>query len=90
LKFGLIPEFVGRLPALAVATVVARRPKRRRYSFNADSLSCALRPLTSGRPVTNLIVTKIIEHAKAGELDPDLLCSQGLLDVATRPASGAA
>jgi hypothetical protein len=40
--------------------------------------------------VTNLIVTKIIEHAKAGELDPDLLCSQGLLDVATRPASGAA
>jgi hypothetical protein len=41
-------------------------------------------------PVTDLIVTKIIEHAKAGELDPDLLCSQVLLDVATRPASGAA
>jgi hypothetical protein len=40
--------------------------------------------------VTNLIVTKFIEHAKAGELDPDLLCSQVLLDVATRPASGAA
>jgi hypothetical protein len=32
-------------------------------------------------PVIDLIVTKIVEHAKAGELDPDLLCSQVLLDV---------
>jgi hypothetical protein len=39
-------------------------------------------------PVIDLIVMKIVEHAKAGELDPDLLCSQVLLDVATRPACG--
>jgi hypothetical protein len=35
-------------------------------------------------PATDLIVMKIIEHAKAGELDPDRLCSQVLRELATR------
>jgi hypothetical protein len=41
-----------------------------------------------GGPMTDIIVKKIIEHAKAGELDPDWLCSLVLLDIATQPASG--
>jgi len=35
-------------------------------------------------PVTALIVMKIVEHAKAGELDPDRLCSRVLRDIATQ------
>jgi hypothetical protein len=35
-------------------------------------------------PVTNRMVMKIVEHAKAGELDPDRLCSQVLLELAAR------
>jgi hypothetical protein len=41
-------------------------------------------------PATDLIVMKIIEHAKAGELDPDRLCSRVLRDIATQAASGRA
>jgi hypothetical protein len=37
-----------------------------------------------GEPATDLIVMKIVEHAKAGELDPDWLCSRVLLEMATR------
>jgi hypothetical protein len=32
-------------------------------------------------PATDLIVMRIVEHAKAGELDPDRLCSQVLLEL---------
>jgi hypothetical protein len=35
-------------------------------------------------PVIDLIVMKIVEHAKAGEFDPDRLCSQVLLELAAR------
>ena len=35
-------------------------------------------------PATDPIVMKIVEHAKAGEFDPDLLCSQVLRDIATQ------
>jgi hypothetical protein len=35
-------------------------------------------------PVTDRIVMKIVEHAKAGELNPDRLCSQVLRDIAMR------
>jgi hypothetical protein len=35
-------------------------------------------------PATDLIVMKIVEHAKAGEFDPDRLCSQVLLELAAR------
>jgi hypothetical protein len=36
----------------------------------------------SGDDVTDIIVKKIIERAKAGETDSDRLCSQVLLDMA--------
>jgi len=39
-------------------------------------------------PATDLIVMKIIEHAKAGVLDTDRLCSQVLRDIAPRPGIG--
>jgi hypothetical protein len=32
-------------------------------------------------PLTDIIVAKIIEHAKAGETDPDLLCARVLLEL---------
>ena len=35
-------------------------------------------------PATDSIVMKIVQHAKAGELDPDRLCRRVLLDIATR------
>ena len=39
-----------------------------------------------GRPddMTDVIATKIIELAKAGEIDPDRLCSQVLIELADR------
>jgi hypothetical protein len=35
-------------------------------------------------PATDPIVMKIVKHAKAGEFDPDRLCSQVLRDIATQ------
>jgi hypothetical protein len=35
-------------------------------------------------PATDLIAMKIVEHAKASELDPDRLCSRVLRDIATQ------
>jgi hypothetical protein len=35
-------------------------------------------------PLTELIVVKIIDFAKAGELDPDRLCSRVLLELGKR------
>jgi hypothetical protein len=39
-------------------------------------------------PVTEMIVMKIVELTKAGELDPDRLCSQVLLELAGRSDGG--
>jgi hypothetical protein len=36
-----------------------------------------------GEPMTELVVTKIIEHAKAGEIDPERLCRQVLLELSS-------
>jgi hypothetical protein len=36
-------------------------------------------------PLTDVIVAKIIEHARAGETDPERLCSQVLMELAERP-----
>jgi hypothetical protein len=38
-------------------------------------------------PLTEVVVTKIVELAKAGERDPEILCSKVLADLQT-PASG--
>jgi hypothetical protein len=35
-----------------------------------------------GEPLTDVIVEKIIEHARAGETDPERLCSQVLIELA--------
>jgi hypothetical protein len=40
-----------------------------------------------GEPLTDVIVAKIIERAKAGETDPDRLCSKVLLELAKHPGS---
>jgi hypothetical protein len=37
--------------------------------------------------ITDLVATQIIELAKAGEADPDLLCSQVLIEMAEMLAS---
>jgi hypothetical protein len=37
--------------------------------------------------MTDLIVMKIVVGAKAGELDPDRLCNQVLLELEKRPAA---
>jgi hypothetical protein len=37
-----------------------------------------------GDPITELVALKIVDLAKAGELDPDRLCSGVLLELATR------
>jgi hypothetical protein len=39
------------------------------------------------RSMTDLIVMKIVVGAKAGELDPDRLCNQVLLELEKRPAA---
>jgi hypothetical protein len=52
-----------------------------------DVLQVGCKP---GDPATDLIVVKIVEHAKAGELDPDQLCRQVLRDIAARQDAGAA
>jgi hypothetical protein len=36
-------------------------------------------------PMTEIIVMKIVEIAKGGELDPDRLCNRVLLELAGRP-----
>jgi hypothetical protein len=41
-----------------------------------------------GDAMTDFIVKKIIERAKAGETDSYRLCSQVLQDIAARPVSG--
>ena len=41
-----------------------------------------------GDPMTELVVTKIIEHAKAGEIDPGRLCRQALLELAPPGSAG--
>jgi hypothetical protein len=41
-----------------------------------------------GEPMTELVVTKIIEHAKAGEIDPERLCRQVLLELAPPKSTG--
>jgi hypothetical protein len=40
-------------------------------------------------PLTEIVVTKIVELAKAGELDPEILCSKVLAELGT-PAQGEA
>jgi hypothetical protein len=35
-------------------------------------------------PLTDAVITKIVEIAKAGERDPDLLCSKSLAEIARR------
>ena len=44
---------------------------------------CDILQLDCGRddPVTELIVTKIVERAKAGELDPERLCIDLLAEI---------
>jgi hypothetical protein len=42
-----------------------------------------------GEPLTDVIVAKIIEHARAGETDPERLCSQVLIELAAGPDDGA-
>jgi hypothetical protein len=41
-----------------------------------------------GEPMTELAATKIIEHAKAGEIDPERLCRQVLLELAPPGSAG--
>jgi hypothetical protein len=41
-----------------------------------------------GEPLTDVIVEKIIEHARAGETDPERLCSQVLMELAELPSGG--
>jgi hypothetical protein len=38
-----------------------------------------------GEPLTDVIVEKIVEHARAGETDPERLCSQVLVELAEHP-----
>jgi hypothetical protein len=38
-----------------------------------------------GDPLTDVIVAKIIQHARAGETDPERLCSQVLSELAAPP-----
>jgi hypothetical protein len=40
-----------------------------------------------GDPTTELVVMRIVEFAKAGEIDPSVLCSRVLQDFETRPPS---
>jgi hypothetical protein len=42
-----------------------------------------------GEPLTDLIVMKIVEHAKAGESNPDRLCKKLLLELAEHPPGSA-
>jgi hypothetical protein len=41
-----------------------------------------------GEPLTDLIVMKIIEHAKAGETDPDRLCCLVVSELGNQSKSG--
>ena len=41
-------------------------------------------------PMTEMVVTKIVELAKAGELDPERLCIAVLADWSDAPSAGAA
>jgi hypothetical protein len=43
--------------------------------------------LTLDNAVTELVAMKIIELAKAGEIDPERLCSRALLELTERPES---
>ena len=38
-----------------------------------------------GEPLTDVIVAKIIERAKAGETDPEQLCGKVLLELSKTP-----
>jgi hypothetical protein len=40
-----------------------------------------------GELLTDVIVAKIIEHANAGEIDPDRLCSRVVLELRNQPKS---
>jgi hypothetical protein len=40
-----------------------------------------------GEPLTDVIVAKIIEHAKAGETDADRLCSRVVSELGNQPKS---
>jgi hypothetical protein len=41
-------------------------------------------------PTTEIVATKIVALAKAGELDPERLCSAALAELESAPASAAA
>jgi hypothetical protein len=41
-----------------------------------------------GEPLTDVIVAKIIEHARAGVTDPERLSSQVLIELAEQPSGG--
>jgi hypothetical protein len=61
---------------------LAWRPEHIEAMRSAFEKVCEVRKLKCGPgdPRTDFIVIKIIELAKAGEADPDRLCSQALLD----------
>jgi hypothetical protein len=40
-----------------------------------------------GEPLTDVIVAKIIEHANAGEINPDRLCSLVVSELGNQPKS---
>jgi len=51
---------------------------------DAFQLNCS-----ADNSATDSIVLKIVEIAKTGEFDPDQLCRLVMLDMATRPPTGA-
>jgi hypothetical protein len=40
-----------------------------------------------GEPLTDVIVVKIIEHARAGETDPDRLCARVVIELENQTRS---
>lgn len=70
---------------------LAWRPEHIEAMRSAFEKVCEVRKLKCGPgdPRTDLIVIKIIELAKAGEADPDRLCSQALLELVDHLGSSA-
>jgi hypothetical protein len=82
LKRACQPQPFGRHFALRHARLLIRsyfRPPNayRQLRYDEDDPVTALF-------VMNLFVMKIVEHANAGELDPDRLCSRVLREIATQ------
>jgi hypothetical protein len=89
------PKFLSKKPDHAVGATMPF--SKYNGDFNADLMEsmraafyrvCDVLELSCDRedPLTEVVVTKIVELAKAGERDPEILCSKVLADLGT-PAS---